>query len=939
MRNRCVVRDGEGGKAAHFLLKPRDMGSRTGSKRSAPDVLERAKSHRRFAPIAKAVAWGCLGLFLGYLGGMNAFLQTRWFRSLINFSPEQLRVEYRSAYSILPGKIHADGLSIRGSDGSVEWILAIDTCDFHVQFLDLLHRRFHADHVRGSGLSMRIRLRLKQEEATPRVVAALPPVPGFSDPPYLRIGPPTAPLTDADYRLWSIQLDDVDAQHVREVWVQTLRYAGEMRVRGRWLFRPLRWLEIGPATIDVARLDVSYGLARPLLAEMRGTVETTVHPFDVREPEGLEILRYVSAKISGSGLGDAREVFEQLEPASSWKLTAAKSPVELGLIVDHGLLRPGSRFSAASTETELFSGDRAFFAAVTAELRVEGEGERPVALVDVAGSRLRSTEHGMEVARAASASIRLESPSLDVSRPSLDGMTFSAQLHEAEAPSVAVLHPIFPEGVIAQSGVSHLDGHLDGHLDEATAHGEAEFSVHELTAARGAERVRANVNGVVGLVASLRDGKFDLSGSHVDLDDLTATLGGARLRAPAMGMRAERAVIEQGAAPDVNMDIDLPEIEATDLGDFNSLLPSGSSYRVARGRARWSGGAALRLRDRTITTSGSLVTEGLAMRMGEMEIAGRVAARVSQARYNWGSHSFALSDGDLVLRDLSATIASSRPGVFSAPRVVAHASRLGIASEGRTGKFSIDLPAAQLSDLRALGDILKLRGLVKVAEGAGSVSMHVDADLSSLSGKGSLALVAHDLRVAIGRDTYQGELDVTLQADNRGGDGKTTDFSGSTVAFTSNEALPFDAPFDAWWARASLGEAGLHLADKPWVQATVHVTAENASPLQALLARVTPVPRWVLDAFPTNDLHIDGEIRGTPSSLEARSVVAESSGTSARLEYAKHDADKEGLAFVSSGNLRMGFTLAGPGRKFLLFGAESWFDRQVRLMRARTNGW
>jgi hypothetical protein len=897
--------------------------------------LKRAKSQRRFAGIAKAVAWGCLGLALGYLVGMNAFLQTRWFRNLINFSPEQLRVEYRGAYSILPGKIHADGLSIRGSDGSVQWILEIDTCDFHVQFLDLMHRRFHADHVRGSGLSMRIRLRLKQEEVTPRRVAALPPVPGFSDPPYLEIGPPTAPLTDANYRLWSIQLDDVDAQHVREVWVQTLRYAGDMRVRGRWLFRPLRWLEIGPATVDVAGLDVSYGLARPLLREMRGTVESTVHPFDVREAEGLEFFRYVSAKMSASGLGDASELFEQLEPASSWKLAARESPLELRVLIDHGLLKPGSLVSAASTETQLFVADRGFSASLMAELRVEGESERPVTLVDVGASRIRSTDHGIEVARAASASIHLESPSLDVARPSLAGTSFSAELHEAEAPSVAVLHPLFPEGVTARSEVSHLGGHLEGSLDEETARGKVEFSVRALTVARGADRIRANVDGVVGLVASLRDGKFDLSGSHVDLEDATATLGGVRLRAPAMGLCAEQAVIEQGTAPDVNVDIEVPAIEATDLGDVNSLLPSGTSYSVARGRARGSASAALRLRARTITASGSLATEGLAMRVGEMAVAGRVAAHVSQARWNWGSHSLGLSDGVLVLKDLSATTASSELGVFAAPVVVVHASRLAIASEGRTGKLSIDLPAAQLADLRALGDSLKLRGLVKVGQGVASATMHVDADLSSLSGKGSLALVAHDLRVAVGRDTYQGELDVALQADNRGGDRKTTDLSGSTVAFTSDDA----PPLDEWWARASLAAAGIHLAEKPWVQATVHVTAENASPLQALLARVTPVPRWVLDAFPTNDLHVDGEIRGTPSSLEARSVVAESRGTSVRLEYAKHDADKEGLALVSSGNLRMGFRLAGPGRKFLLFGAESWFDRQVGLIRAHTNGW
>jgi len=115
----------------------------------------------------------------------------------------------------------------------------------------------------------------------------------------------------------------------------------------------------------------------------------------------------------------------------------------------------------------------------------------------------------------------------------------------------------------------------------------------------------------------------------------------------------------------------------------------------------------------------------------------------------------------------------------------------------------------------------------------------------------------------------------------------------------------------------------------------VHVAAENASPVQALLADVTPVPRWVLDAFPTDNLRVDGEIRETSSSLEARSIVAVSRGTSVRLEYAKHDADEEGMALVSSGSLRLGVTLAGAGQKFLLFGAESWFERRVAALRAR----
>jgi hypothetical protein len=117
------------------------------------------------------------------------------------------------------------------------------------------------------------------------------------------------------------------------------------------------------------------------------------------------------------------------------------------------------------------------------------------------------------------------------------------------------------------------------------------------------------------------------------------------------------------------------------------------------------------------------------------------------------------------------------------------------------------------------------------------------------------------------------------------------------------------------------------------------VTAEDASPVQALLAKLTPVPRWVLDAFPTSNLDANGEIRTTSSSLEARSIVAKSRGTSVRLEYAEQDTFKQGMALVSSGNLRLGITLAGPGEKFLLFGAEPWFDRSVDTLRARTSEW
>jgi hypothetical protein len=285
-----------------------------------------------------------------------------------------------------------------------------------------------------------------------------------------------------------------------------------------------------------------------------------------------------------------------------------------------------------------------------------------------------------------------------------------------------------------------------------------------------------------------------------------------------------------------------------------------------------------------------------------------------------------LTDSRVALEDVVATVGGVH---LRAPSLDLHAIRAAIARDGQPDlDVLVDVPRADLTDLR---DALPHGSAFSLA-GAASASMHVDANLSSLSAHGSANLFAPALRVQVGSDTYQGELRVALQAQNR--DPKTTVLSGSTLSFTSGGG----PSTKAWWTQVRLGDAALGLAEETRFRATVDMTAENASPAQALLARVTPVPRWVLDAFPTENLHADGEIRGTPSSFEARSVVATGSVTSVQLEYAKHDANKEGMVLLTAGSLRVGLTLAGPGEKFQLFGAErsaeTWFGHQVAVLRA-----
>ncbi len=292
-----------------------------------------------------------VALYAIYLVAMNAFIRTRLFRNAIDFDPNAFTVEYTNAYSLFPTRVHVDDLRIRGRDSSVEWILAIDHADFRLSPLELLHHRFAAHHVRGDGLSLRARLYVDSKDVTPELTAELPPVPGFSDPPLNPEGPkPT--LTDAQYNLWSVDLEDVDAANVREIWIQSVRLAGDMHVSGRWLFRPERWLDIGPAHVDAHRLEATIGEAtngkKALATSVETSLDVTVSPFDVRVPVGFEILKYVT--IDGDVRGEvATSNLIGLAKIEGVKVNAdRRDPFKARLRIEEGVLHHGTRFETAT---------------------------------------------------------------------------------------------------------------------------------------------------------------------------------------------------------------------------------------------------------------------------------------------------------------------------------------------------------------------------------------------------------------------------------------------------------------------------------------------------------------------------------------------------------------------------------------------------------------
>ena len=136
--------------------------------------------------------------------------------------------------SLLPGRLRFATLTIRSRDANVEWEARLENVTVDVALAGLFRRRFHARSVQAGALAFRLRERLSKTNATPARGARLPLIAGFADPP-LR-GPAAGPVSPADP--WRVVVDDLRIALVREIWIDSWRWAGEGRLQGGLFLRP-----------------------------------------------------------------------------------------------------------------------------------------------------------------------------------------------------------------------------------------------------------------------------------------------------------------------------------------------------------------------------------------------------------------------------------------------------------------------------------------------------------------------------------------------------------------------------------------------------------------------------------------------------------------------------------------------------------------------------
>jgi hypothetical protein len=273
-----------------------------------------------------------------YLIAANVILRTRWLRDRVS-QGDGIELSYASAYSVWPGLVHVRSLSLEVQDYKIQFAVLADSGVVKVSLHDLLFRRFHATRVELQGLAFRLREKVQPSDADSARVAAFPPIAGFADPPVVD-GPKPPATPDAEYDLWQIALDDVQAE-LRELWLMEYRYLGTGRIeRGGFRIQPGRAFAVYPARLMLGRGTLSVGDAvavQRLELDLEGHVDST----DVRQVRGAALAEKVSGRIGLDAHGIQLGVFDshvgERPPrvAGNADLTLAAS-ISAGRVDPHG---------------------------------------------------------------------------------------------------------------------------------------------------------------------------------------------------------------------------------------------------------------------------------------------------------------------------------------------------------------------------------------------------------------------------------------------------------------------------------------------------------------------------------------------------------------------------------------------------------------------------
>lgn len=479
--------------------------------RHSPDDPVAAPTRRFDVRRAVRVALSLAAVFaVVYLVAANVLLRSRLLRDLVSEGPG-VELEYASAYSVWPGLVHVRGLELAVEDYATQLSVGADSAVVAIRLHDLLFRRFHVSDAALRGLVFRLRTKVEPGEAERPHVAAFPPIAGFADPP-VRVGEKPPPIPDAEYDLWQIAIDEVDAE-LRELWLLEYRYFGQGKVRGGFVLQPARHFAVYPATVELKHGALSVG-DRLAAGELELRLEGYVDATDVRQVEGAALAQQLSARVElSSERVDLAALDARASARRKWRVDG-RGRLDVSASATRGRLDEGSRAELEIPALVVRGPFGKLSGAVSSRLSAGPEGQLDWVTTSPRLRVANASPYDGPVVATPRLQLALRSEVLG-EPPSLRGV-------ELDVPELVVPSLRWAERWIERSGAPfRVGGRMEGSARFSSAPGRGpslRTSLRLADAELSTERVRASLRGRVDMALEPAKGSRSTSAGRLDVE-------------------------------------------------------------------------------------------------------------------------------------------------------------------------------------------------------------------------------------------------------------------------------------------------------------------------------------------------------------------------------------------------------------------------------------
>jgi hypothetical protein len=838
--------------------------------------------------VARATVAALLSLWALYVVGINALLSTSLFDRIVNQDRITLDIHYERGWSVWPTTIHARHLSIRASDSNVMWLLKLDDVTFDTSLLALPHRHFVAEHVRATGISMRIQQKLREAPTETDDIVDLPPMDGFPAFAVAPAGPHSPDLwDDRAYHLVTVDLDDVVANDVREIWVNRSRFSGHARIAGRFHLKPLREVDIGPVHVDVGSGQINRGFAHPIAKDLYGTADLTAHRFDPRDVHDRQFLHYFDIWT------DLHTRFEDLSklpfatPGDVYAAGVVDSQIRLE--IERGILAKGTDITAETRQLHLARDGYMADAHWQLQATVDGRFRAKAQF-----SPLRITRSdGTELVRTRSLGLDADSTKLDLADGPFTDLHLVGEVDRATIENARMFNCLLPCSARVAEGSGEFSAHVEIWPQQRRFIAKSRFDYSRLRVALPAFDVAGDGTATLAFGVDWATGIVSNSAIHGHLLN-------TEVRGRAIALRTAR--VSDGA-----LWVSIPHFALADplqAMDAAVVIPDGSNMDIeiardgarARGQSVIGASGLIGFRHRAIDVArGHVKLHGDAIAFDKGPFA-LIGATDLDLRVDKRPAGIEIRPSRIEVRDARATL-DGHP-IFTARQVELDGVRRAADIDAHARIRGLEAP-----DARVFQQLLPPDSKIRIVGGA----LRGNAELA-LGEVVTGVVFVHGDRLAIERDksTLSGDVVAIAEISGAEADGKILNLDDSRIALR-NIAVE-NAATSSWNGDLELKNARVTF-DPPSFDSDFVLTADDARPILGMLetprviAGLIEMPRLKLVA------HVDADADG----LLFRDLRAAGGNVAVRGSYAIQNGDKRGAFIVEKGPFSMGVRIGNEG--------------------------